>query len=59
MRVMAVDAMIARSVAGGEIPVPGHPAVSTVVVIAGLRSMALTAQQHGVVEADRASIGET
>ncbi len=57
MWVVAVDAVIAHSSTDREIPVAGHPAVRSMVVVACLRSVALPAELHGVAHRDPSAVG--
>lgn len=58
MSVVTVDAMIADSAARREVPVTGHPAVGAVVVVAGLRAVALPAQLDRLGHRDLRTVGE-
>ena len=56
MGIVAVEAVVARSIAGREVPVTGHAAVGAMVVVAGLGPMALPAQHDGVAQIDARAV---
>jgi len=50
MCIVAIDAVISLARAFGKIPVPRHASMSTMLIVAKLRTMALSAQLHHIRE---------
>lgn len=58
MRIMTIDAVVARARPLGKIPISFHAAMRAVLVIAELRAVTLCAQRHDICELHFALICE-